>query len=151
MWNEHGYPKSLILVSFIWYSAPLFFFGKLFYVSDFVLLVENAEAMDQMDHTPSDDAKEFMNWMRSTLSKYWILICCSSFLLVALQNDVSLFQIFYMVIFLFGFIIYQVWKGILDHTMYSCFFVLVLLFAFSCIIVFFSSCFRLSNVSHWPY
>eukprot|EP00794_Sanderia_malayensis_P018687 gene18687-20574_t len=66
---------------------------------------------------PSDDAKEFMQWIRSTLAKYWILVCCSAFLLVALQKDVSLYQIFYMVIFLFGFIVYQfsvrIWKSIL--------------------------------------
>ena len=57
---------------------------------------------------PSDDAKEFMQWIRSTLAKYWILLCCAAFLLVALQKDVSLYQIFYMVTFLIGFIVYQV-------------------------------------------
>lgn len=70
-------------------------------------LVDKIEEVEQ-GMSPSDDAKEFMAWMKSTLSKYWILFCCFAFLLVALQNEVSLYQIFYMVIFLMVFIIYQV-------------------------------------------
>ena len=43
------------------------------------------------------------------LSKYWILVCCGAFLLVGLQNDVSMYQIGYMAIFLFLFVCYQVY------------------------------------------
>ena len=73
-----------------------------------LLLLVESDIEDIDAGPPSDDAKEFMQWIRSTLAKYWILICCAAFLLVALQKDVSLYQIFYMVIFLIGFIVYQV-------------------------------------------
>lgn len=77
-----------------------------------------AQNPDDLEHgTPSDDAKEMMAWIKSTLAKYWIVVCCFAFLLVALQNSVSLYQIFYMVIFLMGFVVYQFslrsWKTIL--------------------------------------
>ena len=72
----------------------------------FVSVESDLEDIDAVP--PSDDAKEFMQWIRSTLAKYWILLCCAAFLLVALQKDVSLYQIFYMVTFLIGFIVYQV-------------------------------------------
>lgn len=49
-----------------------------------------------------------MSTLKKMLAKYWILVCCAAFLLVALQDNVSLHQIFYMVIFLAGFVIYQV-------------------------------------------
>ncbi|CAB4011361.1 Hypothetical predicted protein, partial [Paramuricea clavata] len=58
-----------------------------------------------------------MRWIKSVLSKYWILVCCGAFLLVGLQNDVSMYQIGYMAIFLFLFVCYQVsfsfWRVIL--------------------------------------
>ena len=54
-----------------------------------------------------------MKWTKSLLSKYWILVCCGAFLLVGLQNDVSLYQIGYMAIFLFLFICYQVGPRVL--------------------------------------
>ena len=49
-----------------------------------------------------------MRWIKSVFSKYWILVCCGAFLLVGLQNDVSMYQIGYMAIFLFLFVCYQV-------------------------------------------
>ena len=49
-----------------------------------------------------------MMWVKSVLAKYWILLCCGAFLLVGLQNEVSVYQIGYMAIFLFILICYQV-------------------------------------------
>ena len=49
-----------------------------------------------------------MMWVKSVLAKYWILLCCGAFLLVGLQSEVSVYQIGYMVIFLFILICYQV-------------------------------------------
>ena len=61
-----------------------------------------------MDPKASDDAKALMMWVKSVLAKYWILLCCGAFLLVGLQNEVSVYQIGYMAIFLFILICYQV-------------------------------------------
>ena len=71
---------------------------------------------DEIDQgvTPSDDAKELMLLAKSVLAKYWIIVCCAAFLLVALQSEVSLYQIFYMVIFLMGFVVYQVKELLCD-------------------------------------
>lgn len=49
-----------------------------------------------------------MIWVKSVLAKYWILLCCGAFLLVGLQNEVSVYQIGYMAIFLFILICYQI-------------------------------------------
>ena len=57
-----------------------------------------------MDPKASDDAKALMMWVKSVLAKYWILLCCGAFLLVGLQNEVSVYQIGYMAIFLFKII-----------------------------------------------
>lgn len=56
----------------------------------------------------TDDAKALVMWVKRVLAKYWILLCCGAFLLVGLQNDVSVYQICYMAIFLFILICYQV-------------------------------------------
>ncbi|XP_065675959.1 piezo-type mechanosensitive ion channel component 2-like [Hydra vulgaris] len=70
-----------------------------------------------VDPVGSNHATEFIKFIKSVFAKYWILVCCTAFLIVALQNNVSLFQILYMVIFLIGFIIYKfslrAWKIIL--------------------------------------
>ena len=79
---------------------------------NFMLFFLTEIMQDEIDQgvTPSDDAKELMLLAKSVLAKYWIIVCCAAFLLVALQSEVSLYQIFYMVIFLMGFVIYQVKK-----------------------------------------
>ena len=64
--------------------------------------------VDGLEHWASDDAKALMMWIKSVLAKYWILLCCGAFLLVSLQNDVSVYQIGYMAIFLFILLCYQV-------------------------------------------
>ncbi|XP_031574449.1 piezo-type mechanosensitive ion channel component 2-like [Actinia tenebrosa] len=64
--------------------------------------------VDGMDARASDDAKALMLWVKSVLAKYWILLCCGAFLLVGLQNEVSVYQIGYMAIFLFILICYQI-------------------------------------------
>lgn len=69
------------------------------------------EEGDALDPKASDDAKALMMWVKSVLAKYWILLCCGAFLLVGLQNEVSVYQIGYMAIFLFILICYQV----IDH------------------------------------
>ena len=53
---------------------------------------------DEIDQgvTPSDDAKELMLLAKSVLAKYWIIVCCAAFLLVALQSEVCSFH--YLVI-----------------------------------------------------
>ena len=63
---------------------------------------------DALNPKASDDAKALMMWVKSVLAKYWILLCCGAFLLVGLQNEVSVYQIGYMAIFLFILICYQV-------------------------------------------
>ena len=67
-----------------------------------------SEEVDGLDAGASDDAKALMMWVKSVLAKYWILLCCGAFLLVGLQNEVSVYQIGYMAIFLFILICYQV-------------------------------------------
>lgn len=71
-------------------------------------LAVRSEDADTLDPKASDDAKALMMWVKSVLAKYWILLCCGSFLLVGLQNEVSVYQIGYMAIFLFILICYQV-------------------------------------------
>lgn len=75
------------------------------------------EEGDALDPKASDDAKALMMWVKSVLAKYWILLCCGAFLLVGLQNEVSVYQIGYMAIFLFILICYQIsiatWRLIL--------------------------------------
>ncbi|XP_015749151.1 PREDICTED: piezo-type mechanosensitive ion channel component 1-like [Acropora digitifera] len=72
---------------------------------------------DALNPKASDDAKALMMWVKSVLAKYWILLCCGAFLLVGLQNEVSVYQIGYMAIFLFILICYQIsiatWRLIL--------------------------------------
>lgn len=72
---------------------------------------------DALDPKATDDAKALMMWVKSVLAKYWILLCCGAFLLVGLQSEVSVYQIGYMVIFLFILICYQIsiatWRLIL--------------------------------------
>lgn len=76
-----------------------------------------SEEGDSLDPKASDDAKALMMWVKSVLAKYWILLCCGAFLLVGLQNEVSVYQIGYMAIFLFILICYQIsiatWRLIL--------------------------------------
>ncbi|KAL9975258.1 hypothetical protein ACROYT_G012400 [Oculina patagonica] len=76
-----------------------------------------SEEADTLDPKASDDAKALMMWVKSVLAKYWILLCCGAFLLVGLQNEVSVYQIGYMAIFLFILICYQIsiatWRLIL--------------------------------------
>ena len=57
-----------------------------------------------------------MMWVKSVLAKYWILLCCGAFLLVGLQNEVSVYQIGYMAIFLFILICYQVIDDFTDWS-----------------------------------
>ena len=71
-------------------------------------LAVGSEDADTLDPKASDDAKALMMWVKSVLAKYWILLCCGAFLLVGLQNEVSVYQIGYMAIFLFILICYQV-------------------------------------------
>ena len=71
-------------------------------------LAVGSEDADSLDPKASDDAKALMMWVKSVLAKYWILLCCGAFLLVGLQNEVSVYQIGYMAIFLFILICYQV-------------------------------------------
>ncbi|XP_074617953.1 piezo-type mechanosensitive ion channel component 1-like isoform X1 [Acropora palmata] len=72
---------------------------------------------DALNPKASDDATALMMWVKSVLAKYWILLCCGAFLLVGLQNEVSVYQIGYMAIFLFILICYQIsiatWRLIL--------------------------------------
>ncbi|XP_020894049.1 piezo-type mechanosensitive ion channel component 1, partial [Exaiptasia diaphana] len=63
---------------------------------------------DALDERASDDAKALMLWVKTVLAKYWIILCCGAFLLVGLQDDVSVYQIGYMAIFLFILICYQI-------------------------------------------
>lgn len=74
------------------------------------------EEGDTLDPKASDDAKALMMWVKSVLAKYWILLCCGAFLLVGLQNEVSVYQIGYMAIFLFILICYQV----IGYVPYTC-------------------------------
>lgn len=75
-----------------------------------------SEEADTLDPKASDDAKALMMWVKSVLAKYWILLCCGAFLLVGLQNEVSVYQIGYMAIFLFILICYQVIRSIVDYN-----------------------------------
>ena len=74
----------------------------------FIFSAVGSEEGDSLDPKASDDAKALMMWVKSVLAKYWILLCCGAFLLVGLQNEVSVYQIGYMAIFLFILICYQV-------------------------------------------
>jgi len=80
----------------------------LLHVCQTLPLAVRSEDADTLDPKASDDAKALMMWVKSVLAKYWILLCCGSFLLVGLQNEVSVYQIGYMAIFLFILICYQV-------------------------------------------
>ena len=83
------------------------------------VLAVGSEEGDSLDPKASDDAKALMMWVKSVLAKYWILLCCGAFLLVGLQNEVSVYQIGYMAIFLFILICYQVSRS---RHMYQLFF-----------------------------
>ena len=85
-----------------------------FYVICLHDLAVGSEEGDALDPKASDDAKALMMWVKSVLAKYWILLCCGAFLLVGLQNEVSVYQIGYMAIFLFILICYQV-SGLLAY------------------------------------
>lgn len=73
----------------------------------FPCLAVGSDEGDALNPKASDDAKALM-MCKSVLAKYWILLCCGAFLLVGLQNEVSVYQIGYMAIFLFILICYQV-------------------------------------------
>ena len=81
------------------------------YVTDYLIYISHAGNETSHSVSATGDTTVdviFMRWIKSVLSKYWILVCCGAFLLVGLQNDVSMYQIGYMAIFLFLFVCYQV-------------------------------------------
>ena len=82
-------------------------------------LAVGSEEGDSLDPKASDDAKALMMWVKSVLAKYWILLCCGAFLLVGLQNEVSVYQIGYMAIFLFILICYQVSRSYICINYFS--------------------------------
>ena len=82
-------------------------------------LAVGSEEGDSLDPKASDDAKALMMWVKSVLAKYWILLCCGAFLLVGLQNEVSVYQIGYMAIFLFILICYQVSRSYICINFFS--------------------------------
>ena len=85
----------------------------------FIFLAVGSEEGDSLDPKASDDAKALMMWVKSVLAKYWILLCCGAFLLVGLQNEVSVYQIGYMAIFLFILICYQVSRSYICINFFS--------------------------------
>ena len=85
----------------------------------FIFLAVGSEEGDSLDPKASDDAKALMMWVKSVLAKYWILLCCGAFLLVGLQNEVSVYQIGYMAIFLFILICYQVSRSYICINYFS--------------------------------
>jgi len=101
-----------MLVCWTWFLFIYSFIDSwnliLLHVCQTLPLAVRSEDADTLDPKASDDAKALMMWVKSVLAKYWILLCCGSFLLVGLQNEVSVYQIGYMAIFLFILICYQV-------------------------------------------
>ena len=85
----------------------------------FIFSAVGSEEGDSLDPKASDDAKALMMWVKSVLAKYWILLCCGAFLLVGLQNEVSVYQIGYMAIFLFILICYQVSRSYICINYFS--------------------------------
>ncbi|XP_070575876.1 piezo-type mechanosensitive ion channel component 2-like isoform X5 [Ptychodera flava] len=92
-------------------------FGLIFQTENVPAAPDLEAPGDFHDGEDSDKMKKFGKTIQDFLSKYWIVLCGAMFLIVSLQEDVVLYRIIYMALFLFYMIIlvisYKVWRLIM--------------------------------------
>ncbi|XP_042564868.1 piezo-type mechanosensitive ion channel component 2 [Clupea harengus] len=131
-----GIPKSVLIDFDLYgYEASCVHLGvKVVYTFSFWLLLRQQlrekeeesklkhDCLDGKTDTPDDSESSGLvsilgGFVKGTLVKYWIILCCSMFFVVSFSGNVAVYKILYIGLFLFCVVLYQVHYDLWRRTL----------------------------------